>query len=44
MGYVPYRGSVVSHVKPPNIMLLYKKEFVKLRPYYVDNARRDVDC
>ena len=28
MGYVPRRGSVVSHVKPPSIMLLIKEELV----------------
>jgi len=28
MGYVPCRGSVVSHRKPPNIMLLIKEELI----------------
>ena len=28
MGYMPCRGSVVSHVKPPNIMLLNEMELV----------------
>ena len=28
MGYVPCRGSAVSHVKPPSIMLLNKVELV----------------
>ncbi len=30
MGYVPCRGSVVSHIKPSNIMLSNKVELVKL--------------
>jgi len=28
MGYIPCRGSAVSHVKPPNIMFMINKELV----------------